>query len=92
MVSAEEFEAGVDDFVNRVLARLREWLLADTELSTAWRELSAERADPECAAYRKIEAFLGFDVDEADPRQVERIILDGGASPDSRTRGPGVAT
>ena len=29
---------------------------------------------------------------EADPRQVERIILDGGASPDSRTRGPGVAT
>ena len=28
----------------------------------------------------------------ADPRQVERIILDGGASPDSRTRGPGVAT
>ena len=77
VVSTEAFETGVDDFVNRVLVRLREWSLADTELFTAWRELSAERADPECATYRKVEAFLGFDVDEADPRRVERIILDG---------------
>ena len=77
VVSAEEFEAGVDDFVSRVLGRLGEWPIPDAELSTAWRELSAERADPECTTYRKIEAFLGFDADEADPRQVERIILDG---------------
>ena len=77
VVSAEAFEAGVDDFVERVLARLDECALGGTDLSTAWKELAAERADPESAAYRKIEAFLGCDVDEADPGQVERIILDG---------------
>ena len=76
-VSAESFEAGVDDFVERVLARLDEYALGGTDLATAWKELAAERADPESAAYRKIEAFLGCDVDEADPQQVERIILDG---------------
>ena len=76
-VSAESFEAGVDDFVERVLARLDECALRGTDLAGAWKELAAERADPESAAYRKIEAFLGCDVDEADPRQVERIVLDG---------------
>ena len=76
-VSAESFEAEVDDFVERVLTRLDECALGGTDLATAWKELAAERADPESAAYRKVEAFLGRDVDEADPRQVERIILDG---------------
>ena len=76
-VSAESFEAGVDDFVERVLARLDECALGGTDLATSWKELAAERADPESTAYRQIEAFLGCDVDEADPQQVERIILDG---------------
>ena len=76
-ISAESFEAGVDDFVERVLARLNECGLGDTDLATSRKELAAERADPESATYRKIEAFLGCDVDEADPRQVERILLDG---------------
>ena len=77
VITAESFEAGVDDFVERVLARLDECALGGTDLAAAWKELAAERADPESAAYRKIEAFLGYDVDEADPGQVERIVLDG---------------
>ena len=71
------FEAGVDDLVGRVLDRLGEWPLSGTELRTAWKELTAERNDPESTLYRKIEACLGFDVDEADPRQVEQVIADG---------------
>ena len=76
-VSAESFEAGVDDFVERVLARLDECAIGGTDLATSWKELAAERADPESAAYRRIEAFLGCDMDEADPRKVDRILLDG---------------
>ena len=78
-ITADAFEAGVDDLVGRVLARLGEWPFSDTDLCIAWEELTAERSDPESAMYRKIEACLGFDVDEADPRQVEQIISDGDA-------------
>lgn len=77
VISAEAFEAGVDDFVARVLARLDEWSLAETDLGTAWRELVVERDDPELARYRRIEACLGCDVDEADPQLVKRVIVDG---------------
>ena len=77
VVSAEAFEAGVDDFVKRVLARLSAWALPETDLAAAWRELAVERDDAELARYRRIEACLGCDVDEADPQQVERVIVDG---------------
>ena len=79
VVSAAAFEAGVDDFLERVLARLDEWSLSETHLGAAWRELAVERDDPELAQYRRIEACLGCDVDEADPQQVERVIADGKA-------------
>ena len=71
------FEAGVDDLVGRVLERLGEWSVLGNDLCTAWEELTAERNDPESTLYRKIEACLGFDVDEADPGQVEQVIADG---------------
>ena len=77
VVSAGAFESGVDDFVRRVLARLDEWSLSKTDLGAAWRELGAERGDPELARYRRIEACLGCDADEADPARVEGVIVDG---------------
>ena len=73
VVPIHDWERGVDDFLGCVLDRLADRGLANTNLATMWRELAAERADPELAAYRKIEARLGFDVDEADPKAVERI-------------------
>ena len=77
VVPAEAFEAGVDDFLQRVLSRLDEWSLPETDLGVAWRELAAERADPELVRHRRIEAYLGCDVDDADPQQVEQVIVDG---------------
>ncbi len=78
VVSGDAFEAGVDDLVGRVLARLGQWSLpGSTDLCTLWHELAAERSDPESVMYRKIEATRGFDVDEADPQQIEQIIADG---------------
>lgn len=76
-IPAPAFEEGVDDLVGRVLERLGEWPVPGNDLCTAWEELAAERNDPESTLYRKIEACLGFDVDEADPGQVEQVIADG---------------
>ena len=76
-VPAEAFEEGVDDFVQGILDRLDRWSLSTTDLRTAWSELAAERQDPECARYRKIEALLGSDVDEADSKRIGQVIEDG---------------
>ncbi len=77
VVSAEAFEAGVDDLVGRVLERLGRSPVPDSDLAMAWRELAAERNDAELTMYRMIEACRGFDVDQADPGQIEQIIADG---------------
>ena len=76
-ISADDFEAGVDGLVERVLVRLDEWSLSRTDLRTTWDELTVERNDPESALYRRIEALFGFDVDEADPQRIEQVIEDG---------------
>ena len=76
-ISADDFEAGVDGLVERVLVRLDEWSLSHTDLRTTWEELTVERADPESALYRRIEAIFGFNVDEAEPQRIEQVIEDG---------------
>ena len=76
-IPAPAFEAGIDAFVERVLARLKDQAGPEPDLLTTWRELCAERRDPELTAYRRIEACLGHDVDAADPPLIEGIIADG---------------
>lgn len=75
-IPAAAFEAGIDHFVRRVLDRLDGWSLGDTDLHTAWRELSTERDDPELSSYRKLEACSGFEPDEAAPEAIERLLTD----------------
>ena len=76
-ISADDFESGVDCLVERVLVRLDEWSLSHTDLRTTWDELTVERNNPESALYRRLEAILGFDVDEAEPPRIEQVIEDG---------------
>ena len=44
-----------------------------------WSELSSERKDPEISLYRRFEAYLGFDPDEAEPELIECLIKEGNA-------------
>lgn len=70
-VSAREFELAVSAFVNLVCGRLNH---LKTELHDLWLEVLNERADPEQAGARKIEARLGYDPDEASPSLIERFV------------------
>lgn len=72
-ISVEAFESGIDEFVERVLARLSSVNIGDTNLSLLWRDLLAERRDPEIVAYRRLEALLGFDLDEAPDRLIKYL-------------------
>ncbi|MHB8348205.1 MAG: hypothetical protein ACYDHM_13730 [Acidiferrobacterales bacterium] len=64
-ISAGVFETGIDEFVQRVLARLSSVKLAQSDLGQLWQQLLAERGDEELSAMRRLEALLGFDLDEA---------------------------
>lgn len=64
-ISAGDFEAGMDSFVGTVLARVSAFGGAN-DLSAIWQEVMAERADPQMSAWRKLEALMGCDPDDAD--------------------------
>ncbi|MGQ0664985.1 MAG: ImmA/IrrE family metallo-endopeptidase [Pseudomonadota bacterium] len=64
-IPAPAFERAIDGFVALVLARLNAVGSGNTELHKLWRAVLEERADPEAATYRRFEACLGFEPDEA---------------------------
>lgn len=68
-IAASEFERSIDDFVGRVLERLMNAGMPQTELRHLWNEVMEERHHPEITARRRLEAQLGFDPDEA-PDQI----------------------
>lgn len=76
VVLSTEFEAAVDAFIPRILARLRDEKAGKTDLDGIWREVLAERTDPDMSKRRKLEALLGKDPDEADPAALERLLAD----------------
>ncbi len=75
-ISASALEEAVDGFAKDVLTRLEVAGLQDTNLHRLWEDLVSERTDPELARYRKLEAQLGHDPDEADEAAVRRRLRD----------------
>ena len=60
VVPSREFEAAVDAFVPKILARVDE-AAPGSNLARIWSDILAERGDTEVAKRRRLEAFLGRD-------------------------------
>src|SRR5262249_32768580 len=73
------FEAAVDAFIPRILGRLRDLGVGETNLDRLWDDVLAERADQELYWRRKLEALLGEEPDEADPASLDCLIADAAA-------------
>lgn len=73
-VPAGEFEAAVDQFIRLVLDRLDARRVWETPLETLWADVVAERQDPAAADYRRLEAQVGFDPDEACTEMIVGLI------------------
>ena len=73
-IPREDVESVLDTFINSVLGRLEAWDAIHTELLDLWQELNEERADDETSRYRRLEACLGFDPDEAPEALMEQAI------------------
>lgn len=70
MVPSSDVERGVDTFLEHVC----DLGLDDREaLRTLYREVKRERADPEVALWRIIEAELGYDIDDAPVELMNRL-------------------
>ena len=75
-VPAKCLESAIDRFASDVLKRLGEAKLGDTNLHRLWRDLRIEREDPAVSRFRRLEALLGRDPDEADAEEIERHLAD----------------
>ena len=78
-ISALALEEAIDEFASNIVSRLEVDGLHETNLHRLWNDLSSERADPELARYRKLEALLGYDPDEADEDAVQYRLHDAAA-------------
>jgi hypothetical protein len=76
VVQAGEFESVVDLFVKQVRGRLSDEKIDKSNLEAVWTDVLSERADPEAARTRILEALLGFDPGEGDQKTIDRLLQD----------------
>ena len=72
VVPAKHLEDAIDGFVEDILIRIEDRKLSDTNLHRLWKDLATERATPELARFRRLEAQLDCDPDEADEHVIRR--------------------
>ena len=76
VIPAKCLESAIDRFASDVLERLGVAGLGDSNLHRLWVDLRSEREDPEVSRFRRLEARLGRDPDEADAKEIERRLAD----------------
>ena len=69
-VSCSELERAIDEFIEDMLNKVGGAQLASTNLHQIWMELREERADDQLSRFRKLEAQLGYDPDEANDEMI----------------------
>ena len=75
-IAAPSLEAAVDGFVEDILTRLGRCGLGNTSLHRVWRDVANERSDPDAMRFRRLEAQLGYDPDEADENAIRCHLAD----------------
>ena len=73
-ITAECFQGAVDAFIDMVLSRLNALGHSETNLASLWRLVQEDRADPEMARMRRIEAQMGYEPEEC-PNEVMVEVL-----------------
>ena len=76
VVTVADFERAVDAFIRHTLQLLTGAGLSNSDLHKHWQDLNEERNGPEFTRFRRLEALLGFDPDEADESHIARLLGD----------------
>jgi hypothetical protein len=64
-ISLKDTESSFSSFVENTIERLVGLEKYSSSLAELWKTIKGEKSQPETALYRKIEALIGFDPDEA---------------------------
>jgi len=75
-LSAIEFQTGVDEFIELVVEQLRSEGISNSNLQRIWTHVIEEREDPQATWYRRLEAAMGFDPDEATEHTINSLIAE----------------
>ena len=75
-ILANDFKESVDSFMDFVVQRLKDSNLNNTDLVRMWLDVCEERSNKADTQWRKFEAILGYDPDEADPEAIRQLIAD----------------
>ncbi|AMO76021.1 hypothetical protein [Pseudomonas citronellolis] len=73
MVAANEYELELDNFFKAVLEHCA-MTVDGMALCSLLKQITVEREDPELAAWRRLEACLGFDPDAAPDEVIEALV------------------
>jgi hypothetical protein len=76
VIPTTQFESALDEFMAQIQGRLRLDGLAPTNFDQVWAEVLEERSDPAGAFQRELEAVLGWDANEGDADQVQRLLAE----------------
>ena len=72
-IPIEDFEKGVENFIEGTIARLSSTSRDRSALGTLWHEVTKERRDDDVAQWRALEACMGYDPDEAPASLLENV-------------------
>ena len=75
-VPAIDLEEAIDGFVKDILDRLDRAEVGESNLHRLWRDLISEREQPELARFRRLEAQLRHEPDEADEQAIHLRLND----------------
>jgi hypothetical protein len=78
IVPSTVFEGALDAFIPRIVGRLRDEGVSDTNLDRVWRDVLGEREAPALAKRRRLEALMGRDPDSVDDDAVDVLVRDEG--------------
>ena len=70
----EDFQHSVEDFITSILNRLDATDCQDTDLWNLWQIIQEDRTNIESAKYRRLEAEMGYDLDECPEELIEKAL------------------
>ena len=74
VIPSTTFERAVDEFMPRVIGRLRENRITGTNLDHLWKDILEERKNPDLSEWRRLEALMGREPDDIDDRAIEDLL------------------
>ncbi len=73
-IATDTFESEIDEFITNVLRRIDSMGIKEDELYMTWKDLIEEKNNYDLKEWRKLEAIMGYDPDEAPSESIVKLL------------------